>query len=135
MSEDRPRRPRGLDTPGRALWDRVTDEFELNANGLALLEQACRVRDSLTQLDAEVSRDGVVVDSPQGRKAHPALVEGRQQRLALARLLGVLNVPENDDEPAVSGPKLSRSDQARRAARARHGSVPPATPNRLAVVV
>jgi hypothetical protein len=49
-------------------------------------------------LDAE----GLTVHSPQGGKAHPAVVELRAQRLLLARLIVALRVPLGDqaDKPA-----------------------------------
>lgn len=42
-----------------------------------------------------------MVTSPQGLKAHPALPELRQQRIALARLLAALGLPTGveDDVP------------------------------------
>ncbi len=53
--------------------------------------------DLLEHLDAEVRRDGAMVDSAQGRRAHPALVEARQQRIALARLLAALRLPAGEE--------------------------------------
>ena len=42
-----------------------------------------------------------MVDSPQGLKAHPALPELRQQRIALARLVAALGLPTGlvEDQP------------------------------------
>jgi len=48
-------------------------------------------------LDAIVRREGVIVSSPQGEKAHPALVEARQQRVVLARLLASLRIPIDEE--------------------------------------
>jgi hypothetical protein len=50
-----------------------------------LLVEAVRTVDLLDRLDTEVRRDGPTIDSPQGLRAHPAAVEARQQRIALAR--------------------------------------------------
>src|SRR3546814_20491970 len=55
----------------------------------SLLLQACRTVDMLEELETCVSRDGVMRDG----KAHPGVVEMRQQRLALARLLAALRLP------------------------------------------
>ncbi|MGI9083985.1 MAG: hypothetical protein ACR2FE_01680 [Aeromicrobium sp.] len=49
----------------------------------------------MTNLESIVDKEGAVVASPQGRKAHPALVECRQQRLAFARLIAALRIPDD----------------------------------------
>jgi hypothetical protein len=87
------------------LWDAVAAEFELAEHELAQLEEACRTRDRIAQLRAQVDSDGVMLASPQGARLHPAIAEERQQRLALARLLVTLRVPglEEDELPASRG--------------------------------
>jgi len=66
-----PRRPAGLLAAGGRLWDSVTDAFELEEHESALLLQAARTVDTLADLDTAMRRVGVLVDSPQGIKAHP----------------------------------------------------------------
>ena len=78
---------------GERLWASVADHFDLEEHEQALLREACRTVDQLDALAAVVDADGVVVDG----KAHPALVESRQLRLALARLLASLRLPDDDD--------------------------------------
>lgn len=96
--------PRGLNAAGRRLWDASTDEFELANHELALLEEACRVRDRIVELDAAVKADGLMLPSSQGARVHPAVSECRQQRLTLARLLATLGIPGLDDDlPAARG--------------------------------
>lgn len=90
--------PKGLNTAGRALWKASTGEFEWADHELALLEEACRVRDRICELDAAVKADGVMLPSSQGARLHPAIAEGRQQRLALARLLATLQIPGLEDD-------------------------------------
>jgi hypothetical protein len=63
---------------------------------LALLLKACETHDIVEQLEAIVDKEGAVVTSPQGSKAHPALVEARQQRLTFARLIAALRIPDDD---------------------------------------
>ncbi|KUF06765.1 hypothetical protein [Leucobacter sp. G161] len=100
MSETRA--PRGLGDGGKRLWRSVTGEFDLAEHELAQLEQACRVRDRIGDLDGLVSDEGLMLASSQGARLHPAVAEARQQRLALARLLVTLGVPDaNDDLPAA----------------------------------
>ncbi|RJT81959.1 hypothetical protein D6T63_04215 [Arthrobacter cheniae] len=90
--------PRGLNAPGRKLWDSCTDEFEWAEHELAVLEEACRIRDRVAGLDAAVKKDGLMLTSSQGSRVHPAVAEARQQRLALARLLVTLQIPGLDDD-------------------------------------
>lgn len=96
--------PRGLNAAGRKLWDVSTTEFEWAEHELALLEEACRVRDRIAELDAAVKSDGLMITSSQGTRVHPAVSEARQQRLTLARLLATLQIPSLDDDlPAARG--------------------------------
>lgn len=93
-----PRRPTGLKGPGAAFWRSITDSFDLEGHENALLIEACRTIDALAELDAAVSRDGSVLDGEHGPRVHPAVVEGRLQRVALARLLDALKLPRDDDD-------------------------------------
>lgn len=99
-----PQMPPGLKTSGRRLWSAVVDEFDLAEHEVSLLVQACRTADALDGLQGELDADGPIVESPQGRKAHPALPELRQQRIAYARLLVALGLPSGvDDEQPAAG--------------------------------
>jgi len=40
-------------------------------------------------------------ESSQGPRVHPALVELRQQRIALARLFAALHIPTGEDEGRI----------------------------------
>lgn len=96
--------PRGLKAAGKALWGKCIEDFELADHELALLEEACRVRDRIVELDAAVKTDGLMIPSSQGSRLHPAVTEARQQRLTLARLLATLQIPGlEDDLPAARG--------------------------------
>lgn len=88
--------PAGLSAAARKLWTATTTEYDLAEHELALLEKACRTADIVSTLESIVEKEGAVVSSPQGSKAHPALVEGRQQRLAFARLVAALRIPDDD---------------------------------------
>ena len=110
---DRPRKPNGLRAPGSRLWDSVLGDFDLEEHELALLVEAVRTVDLLDQLDAAVRRDGPLVEGPQGTKAHPAAVEARQQRIALARLLAALRLPQGDEGDEQAGARPQRRVGAR----------------------
>jgi hypothetical protein len=89
--------PRGTGTEGRRLWRAVLKDFDLNEHELTLLRQAVRVADLCSLLQALVDEQGPIV----GEKAHPALVELRQQRILLARLVVALRVPIGEQEDAA----------------------------------
>lgn len=90
--------PAGLGEPGEMLWLATMERFELAAHEAALLEEACRVRDRVFELRAAVSADGLMLESPQGLRLHPAVGEERQQKLVLARLLATLSIPGMDED-------------------------------------
>ncbi|MFB1428136.1 terminase [Micrococcus endophyticus] len=95
-----PRAPRGLKAGGKRLWRAVTEEFELGEHELSVLLQASRTVDALDELERIVIAEGVTHDSPQGVRAHPALVEARQQRITLAKLVASLRIPLDDEQSA-----------------------------------
>lgn len=92
-----PKPPMPLKAGGRRLWRSVLTRFALAEHEKVMLLECCRTIDDLVAIAAA---DGVVIESPQGRKAHPALTEARQQRLVLTRLLRMLGIPDDADEPA-----------------------------------
>lgn len=90
--------PSGLRAGGRKLWLSVTDDYELGQHELSILLEAGRTVDALDALEKIVREEGVTNVSPQGVRAHPALVEARQQRVTLAKLLASLRIPLDDSE-------------------------------------
>jgi hypothetical protein len=115
-----PRAPKGTRTAGRRLWASILGEYELEEHELALLREMTRIVDRLDLLAAEVAADGVVVRGPGlTERAHPALVEARQQQIALARLAAALRLPAGDqDSDAKAG---MRRPQRRAGARGVYG--------------
>ncbi len=94
-----PPAPRGTGPSGRRLWRSVLKDFALDEHELSLLRQAVRTADLCDDLQALVDTDGPIVEG----RAHPGLVELRQQRILLARLVVALRVPmgeQEDDAPA-----------------------------------
>ncbi|WP_046470666.1 hypothetical protein [Allosalinactinospora lopnorensis] len=91
--------PEGLKAAGAALWSSVTAEFELAEHELSLLREACFTADVCAELAGVVEREGVMIRSRLGEvRTHPALVELRNQRVLLARLLVALRVPLGEEE-------------------------------------
>lgn len=85
--------PMGLKLGGARLWNRVVGDFELAQHEEAVLLQACRIVDVLDRLQAVIDVGEVVVASPQGMKANPAVVEFRQQAVTLAKCMASLRIP------------------------------------------
>jgi hypothetical protein len=102
--------PKGTKVNGAKLWHDVVDRYELEQHELALLREMTRTVDLLDELHAIVQREGTIVDGPHGSRAHPAVVEARQARIALARLTAALRLPAGDE---VLDPVKGRRPQRR----------------------
>lgn len=89
--------PAGLRRSGKALWRSVLRDYELEEHEHQLLREACRTVDLLDSLQVVLERDGVLSESSQGVRTHPAATELRQQRIAFARLLTALRIPTGED--------------------------------------
>ncbi|UYP19777.1 hypothetical protein OED52_04255 [Rhodococcus sp. Z13] len=77
-------------------WSAIVAEYELTEHELQILREAVRTVDLLDTLHKVAGEEGPLADSSQGRRVHPAIVELRQQRITLARLLATLNIPTED---------------------------------------
>lgn len=113
-----PKTPAGLSATGRRLWASILAdlpaELELEARELVVLEAAARQSDVIASLERAVRRDGTMVKGASGqRRLNGAVAEIRQGRIALARLLGDL------DLPAEQTPQTASSKRARKAAQTR----------------
>lgn len=107
--------PAGLDEPGRKLWDEISGKYELRADELCTLEEACREVDLIARLDDALDGASMMVAGSMGQQVvNPLLGEVRQHRGVLARLLGYLRLPDDSE-----GTAEARSTQARAAANAR----------------
>ena len=100
-----PSPPKGSKTAGKRLWRAVVAQYDLEEHELALLREASRLVDLLVDLHDAVEKDGPVITTQSGdRRVHPAAVEARQCRIALARVLAVLRLPEGE-VPETSRPQ------------------------------
>lgn len=123
MATALPRAPKGLGLPGRGLWKAilgdVSEGWQLDKRELHLLERACRVEDEMRLLEAVVDKEGVTALGSKGQAVvHPAVLEGRQLKLAQLRLLSSL---ELEDPAAARVGATPASKRARRAAESRWG--------------
>jgi len=99
--------PDGAGPSGQALWADVLAKYVLEEHEQALLREAVRSVDQLDTLHAIIDRDGPIIDGPNGApRNHPAAVEARQLRIALARIIAALRLPADDDgDTALSRPQ------------------------------
>lgn len=101
--------PKGAKAAGRRLWTAVLNDFELDEHELVLLRQAVRVSDTCDDLQAVINAEGPLLGAGDRQRSHPAVVELRQQRIVLARLIVALRVPLGEDEqPKQGAPRLQR---------------------------
>jgi hypothetical protein len=115
--------PRGLAAPGRALWrallQALPGDAEYDERELAQLEHACRLTDTLARLDEQLEAGVTVLGSRGQVRLHPALVEARQTRLAIARLLGELELPTLAEDERMQSAASRRASNAANARWAR----------------
>ncbi|WP_231911998.1 P27 family phage terminase small subunit [Rhodococcus sp. HS-D2] len=103
---DKAKPPAGLRAAGKRLWSDTLEDFDLAEHERGLLLQACRTADSLDELQKVLERDGVLNESSQGTRVHPALPELRQQRITFARLVAALGLESGVQEDEA--PKQQR---------------------------
>lgn len=91
--------PKGLRASGRALWASLLADYDLSGHERVQLLQAARVADLLDDLAAVVAVEGVTVVDPvtAASRPSPLVIEMRQQRLTLARLIAALRVPDEQE--------------------------------------
>lgn len=109
--------PTKLGPKAKRLWVEVTGTYDLRVDELRILEDACREVDLVERLELEFRSEDTMVKGSMGQLvASPLLQELRQHRAVLARLLGMLKLPDEDGRA-----QESVSNAARKAANARWG--------------
>jgi hypothetical protein len=88
-----PAPPRDLGTTGRQWWSEVLTQFELRADELPVLTEACHALDRAAEARAAVAADGMLVQGRFGPKQHPGLAIERSSVLLFSRLLRQMGLP------------------------------------------
>ncbi len=89
-------------------------ELDLDGRETELLDRACATADAIEALEEVVARDGATVTGSRGQTiVHPALVEARQQKLVLLRLLNSLDLIGDSAAPASPSARGRAAAQAR----------------------
>jgi hypothetical protein len=128
--------PAGLRAGGKALWSAIADEHELEAPQLVQLEEACRAKDRLDQLDrvlrgdVESWSDAVYRESTDRYelKIDAALSKANETANLMKQLIAALRLPDAQtgkrpqyrgargaQKPSTPGGKVSSLDRARAA--------------------
>ena len=91
MADESLKRPDGLETAGRQLWDSVTASFVLNAGEVEILRQAATTADEIALLETELRGSSLVVAGYAGQpRPNPLLKIIQDHRLLLRRLVDSL---------------------------------------------
>lgn len=93
--------PAGLQKPGKALWRRITSEFDLqnDPDKAELLFQACKTADQIAELDEAATEAPLTVKGSMGQPViSPFIAEARVQRALLAQLLARMNFAESGED-------------------------------------
>jgi hypothetical protein len=84
---------------GRLQTDLDAAGVDLTGTELELADRAEAIANSIEQLEAVIALEGPTTQGRRGTITHPALTEVRHLSALLARILGQLKVPD-DEEPA-----------------------------------
>lgn len=106
-----PKTPRNLAPKTRRFWHEITQKYELRADELRVLEDACREADLIDEM-AKAARDAPrIVHGSQGQPViNPLISELRQHRVTLGSLLRQLKLP---DDAGVDGSQQRQAAMAR----------------------
>lgn len=109
MTDRKPKTPAGLGTAGKAIWRSLTGTFDFEVGELLIVETCARQADDLAALEAIVEESGLMVAGSAGQpRLNPAVAECRQARIALARMLGMLGMPDDENKPMTAASRSAR---------------------------
>lgn len=107
--------PTGLRSGGKSLWTAITDDHDLDAVQLVQLEEACRAKDRLDQLDRVLRGDvdtwaEIIGDEDHQRcrlQVAPALGKANETANLMKQLLAALRLPDpqTGKKPQFRGPR------------------------------
>lgn len=112
-----PTAPKGLGPKARKKWREIAGAYELRADELRILEDACREIDLVERMQEALDdpdNELLVAGSMGQPVASPLVQEIRQHRALIGRLLSLLKLPDEDNRAAGL-----RSESARAAANER----------------
>lgn len=97
MSESETSAPAGLGASGLALWNSITEAFDLDVWDQQMLAQACRISDRLDTINKELQAAPLTFKNSKGDiVTHPLTVELRMSAQALQKMIAGLRLPDED---------------------------------------
>ncbi len=91
------RRPDGFGAAGVKLWKSISGSYQLRADEVRVLEDACRLADVVRQLEKAMVGQQLLVKGSMGQPVlNPLLAEQKTHRMALAAALKQLKLPDAD---------------------------------------
>ena len=109
-----PAPPAHLTPETQAWWRQTVADFDLEIHHLRLLESACDAWDRMVTARAEVLRNGITVEGPQGLKQHPCVAIERDARIAFSRILRELDLDSPVPAPSPYHPPPALRSNRRR---------------------
>ncbi len=97
-----PAAPTGLGTKAKKIWTSTVKEFDLRADELRILEDACREVDLIERMQKELDRakTTLLVEGSMGQPvASPLVQEIRQHRAIFKTLIKSLALPDEEQAP------------------------------------
>ena len=91
-----------------AWWLDVVSSYDLEAHHVRLLSLAAEAWDRSSEAREVIARDGIVITTQSGVRAHPAVSIERDARLAFARLLRELDLDGGAPLPDPRPPRRGR---------------------------
>lgn len=117
---DIPIPPEGLSESARRLFRSIVAVYDLRADEIRVLEDACREAMLIDRLDRELESAALMVKGSMGQLvASPLVSEIRQHRSTLAGLMAKLKLPDDPAGEVPTDSAAERSTKARAAANAR----------------
>jgi|SRR5215472_14728115 len=108
--------PRKLGDLGSSLWESVQAEYRIDdAAGIELLMQACAAADRIARLSEMIDRDGEMIETKNGPRAHPALREELSQRRFICRTLERLGLNLEPTRPVGRPTSWAKRQEKRNA--------------------
>jgi P27 family predicted phage terminase small subunit len=105
-----PSPPKHLSRDACAWWVKIVSTWELGDSDLLVLSAGLQAFDRMEQARKLIDAEGLVIDSPQGRKGNPAALLERDSRTALMRAMRQLgldgDVPGPVGRPTASSRRL-----------------------------
>jgi|SRR5262252_1965512 len=103
-----PTPPRKLGKYGRSLWDKVHREYRLEDCGsIEMLAQICGAVDRIESLRDGIDRDGEIVKTRNGPRAHPGMRDELAGRAFVVRTLARLGLSYDALRPNPGRPGIS----------------------------